>query len=55
MLFACYLWFNNKRRSAMKLSMSLLAWYLREWKPDCRIQDDSLSIQGLQFVMDYVE
>ena len=39
----------------MKLSMSLLAWYLREWKPDCRIQDDSLSIQGLRFVMDDVE
>lgn len=39
----------------MKLSMSLLAWYLRDWKPDCRIQDDSLGIQGLRFVMDDVE
>lgn len=39
----------------MKLSMSLLAWYLRDWKPDCRIQDDSLCIQGLRFVMDDVE
>lgn len=39
----------------MKLSMSLLAWYLRKWNPDCRIQDDSLSIRGLRFVMDDVE
>ena len=39
----------------MKLSMSLLAWYLRDWKPDCRIQDDSLSIRGLRFVIDDVE
>ena len=39
----------------MKLSMSLLAWYLQSWEPDCRIQDDSLSIEGLRFVMDDVE
>ena len=39
----------------MKLSMSLLAWYLRDQQPICHIQDDSLCIQGLRFVMDDVE
>ena len=39
----------------MKLSMSLLAWYLSDEKPVCHIQDDSLCIQGLRFVMDDVD
>ena len=39
----------------MKLSMSLLAWYLRDQAPDCHIQDDSLCISGLRFVVDDVE
>lgn len=39
----------------MKLSMSLLAWYLRDQKPSCLIQDDSLCIQGMRFVLDDVE
>ena len=39
----------------MKLSMSLLAWDLRDQAPDCHIQDDSLCISGLRFVMDDVE
>ncbi|MBR0404635.1 MAG: helix-turn-helix domain-containing protein [Eggerthellaceae bacterium] len=39
----------------MKLSMSMLAWYLRDQHPICQIQDDDLSIQGLRFVSDEVE
>ena len=39
----------------MKLSMTLLAWYLRDQGPSCHIQDDSLCIQGMRFVMDDVE
>ena len=46
---------NDKWRCDMKLSMSLLAWYLRDHNPDCRIQDDALCIKGLRFVMDDVE
>lgn len=38
----------------MKLSMSLLAWYLREHHPICHIEDDSLCIEGMRFVMDDV-
>ena len=36
----------------MKLSMSMLAWYLREQGPICHIRDDDLRIRGLRFVMD---
>ena len=39
----------------MKLSMSLLAWYLRDQNPECHIQDDCMCIQGLRFVMDDVD
>ena len=39
----------------MKLSMSLLAWYLQDEGPVCHIQDDSLCIRGLRFVMDDVD
>ena len=39
----------------MKLSMSLLSWYLRDQNPICYIQDDDLSIRGLRFVMDDVD
>ena len=39
----------------MKLSMSMLAWYLRDKQPDCRIEDDSLCIQGLRFVSDDID
>lgn len=38
----------------MKLSMSMLAWYLREFKPVCHIEDDTLCISGMRFVMDDV-
>lgn len=38
----------------MKLSMSLLAWYLRSHHPICHIEDDSLCIEGMRFVMDDV-
>lgn len=36
----------------MKLSMSMLSWYLREHRPVCHIEDDELSIEGLRFVLD---
>lgn len=36
----------------MKLSMSMLSWYLREHEPICHIEDDDLSIEGLRFVLD---
>lgn len=36
----------------MKLSMSMLAWYLRRNDPICHIRDDDLRIRGLRFVMD---
>lgn len=36
----------------MKLSMSMLSWYLREHAPVCHIEDDDLSIEGLRFVLD---
>jgi hypothetical protein len=36
----------------MKLSMSMLAWYLREQNPICHIRDDDLRIRGLRFVTD---
>lgn len=36
----------------MKLSMSMLSWYLREHTPVCHIEDDDLSIEGLRFVLD---
>lgn len=39
----------------MKLSMSLLAWYLRDQNPVCQIQDDNLCIRGLRFVMDDID
>lgn len=39
----------------MKLSMSLLSWYLRDLNPVCQIHDDSLCIGGLRFVMDDVD
>lgn len=39
----------------MKLSMSLLSWYLQDQNPLCYIQDDSLCIKGLRFVMDDVD
>ncbi len=38
----------------MKLSMSLLAWYLRKHDPICYIVDDKMDIGGLRFVMDDV-
>ncbi len=34
----------------MKLSMSMLAWYLRDYHPQKNIGEDSLSIQGLRFL-----
>lgn len=39
----------------MKLSMSLLAWYLQDENPTCHIQDDGMDIRGLRFVMDDVD
>lgn len=36
----------------MKLSMSLLSWYMREYNPTCYIQNDSLSIEGIRFHQD---
>ena len=36
----------------MKLSMSMLAWYLRGHNPICHIRDDDLRIRGLRFVID---
>lgn len=36
----------------MKLSMSMLAWYLREHDPVCYIEDDAIGIKGLRFVLD---
>lgn len=36
----------------MKPSMSLLAWYLRDYRPTCYIQNDSLSISGIRFHQD---
>lgn len=33
----------------MKLSMNMLAWYLREYRPQKNIGEDRLSIQGLRF------
>lgn len=39
----------------MKLSMSMLAWYLRELRPIAHIEDDEICIQGLRFVMDDVQ
>lgn len=44
-----------QKEAIMKLSMSLLAWYLRDHRPISHIQDDSVCIQGLRFVMDDVE
>lgn len=39
----------------MKLSMSLLAWYLRDQEPVYHIQEDSLCIKGMRFVLDDVD
>lgn len=39
----------------MKLSMTMLAWYLRDLQPIEHIEDDEICIQGLRFVMDDVE
>lgn len=36
----------------MKLSMSMLAWYLKDHSPICHIEDDEIGIEGLRFVMD---
>lgn len=34
----------------MKLSMNMLAWYLRDYHPQKNIGEDSLSIQGMRFL-----
>ena len=34
----------------MKLSMSMVQWYLRDYMQKAHIQNDSLSIQGLRFL-----
>ena len=34
----------------MKLSMNMLAWYLRDYHPQKNINDDSMMIQGLRFL-----
>lgn len=39
----------------MKLSMSMLAWYLRDFRPESHIHNDSVCIQGLRFVLDDVD
>lgn len=36
----------------MKLSMSLLAWYLRDYQPECAIGNDQLTIGGARFLPD---
>lgn len=36
----------------MKLSMSMLKWYLREYQPDSYIVQDRRIIEGLRFLMD---
>ena len=34
----------------MKLSMNMIAWYMREYAPSCAIGEDELSIKGLRFL-----
>ena len=36
----------------MKLSMSMLAWYLREFRPDVSVQDDAMTIEGVRLLFD---
>lgn len=36
----------------MKLSMSMLAWYLRQYQPDCTIINDEPAIRGMRFLPD---
>ena len=36
----------------MKLSMSMLAWYMKNYHPRCSIHNDALVIQGVRFLMD---
>ena len=38
------------RRYMMKLSMSMIRWYLREYTQIARIQNDSPSVHGLRFL-----
>ncbi len=36
----------------MKLSISMLAWYLRDYFPVVSIQDDDLTIEGVRLLFD---
>ena len=36
----------------MKLSMSMLAWYLRDFRPDVSVQDDAMTIEGVRLLFD---
>lgn len=38
--------------NTMKLSMSMLAWYMKNYRPCCSIHNDALVIQGVRFLVD---
>lgn len=40
----------DERVRMMKLSMSMLAWYMREYHPVCSIKNDIVSIGGIRFL-----